>query len=78
MRSWIRFFYLLYCVEAGVFLVLAPWSLLWLHSYYAQIPVLRGLLLSGYLRGGVSAIGVLMLLVGVIDCAAFCRDLRRS
>jgi len=77
-RTWLQFLYLLYCVEAGVFLLLAPWSLLWVHSYFAQAPSLRGLLLSGYLRGAVSAIGAILLMAGAVDFAGFCRALKRS
>jgi hypothetical protein len=68
--------YLFYCVEAGLFLTLAPWSLLWIHGYYAQVPVLRPILMSGYLRGGVSALGLLMLLAGAADLIRFCRRYR--
>lgn len=77
-RLWLQFFYLLYCVESGVFLLLAPWSLLWVHSYFAQVPAVREFLLSGYVRGGVSAIGLLMLAVATVDFNAFCRTLRDS
>ena len=75
---WLQFLYLIYCVEAGLFLILAPWSLLWAHGYFAQVPGLRPLLLSGYLRGAVSAFGVLMLAIGAKDFLAFCRTLRES
>ena len=43
-RIWLHFLYLLYCVEAGIFLILVPWSLLWTHSYFSQIPGLGNLL----------------------------------
>jgi hypothetical protein len=75
-RPILQFLYLLYIVETGVFLVLVPWSLLWVHSYFAQIPPLRPLLLSGYLRGGVSALGLLQIGMGAIDFMAFCRALK--
>lgn len=68
--------YLFYCVEAGLFLLLAPWSLLWIHGYFAQVPVLRPILLSGYVRGGVSALGILILVTGAADFVAFCRRFR--
>ncbi|HEU4401704.1 MAG TPA: hypothetical protein VFT43_06325 [Candidatus Polarisedimenticolia bacterium] len=77
-RPWLYILYLLYCGEAGVFLLLAPWSLLWIHSYYAQMPLLREVLLSGYVRGGVSAIGLLHLAAGMVDFLAFRRELRAS
>ncbi len=68
--------YLLYCVEAGVFLCLVPWSRIWANSYFAQIPGLRQILLSGSLRGAVSAFGLLHLVAGARDLLAFCRALR--
>lgn len=73
-----QFLYLFYCVEAGLFLLLAPWSLLWLHGYYAQVPGLRAILLSGYVRGGVSAFGLLILAAGAADLVRFCRRYRDS
>lgn len=77
-RFIVQFVYLLYCVEAGIFLLLAPWSMLWLNSYFAQVPELRGVLLSGYVRGGVSAVGALLLVVGSFDFRAFCRAVREA
>ncbi len=72
----LQFLYLLYIVETGVFLVLAPWSLLWVHSYFAQIPPLRPILLSGFVRGCVSAIGLIQIGMGAVDFLAFCRALK--
>jgi hypothetical protein len=77
-RPWLQFLYLLYCVEAGVFLLLAPWSLLWIHGYFAQIPALRALLLSGYFRGAVSAFGAILLMIAAVDFAGFCRTMKRT
>ncbi len=72
-RVWLQFFYLLYCVEAGIFLVLVPWSILWNHSYFAQVPGLRDVLLSGYMKGAISSFGMLHLLVASRDFLTFCR-----
>lgn len=68
--------YLLYCVEAGVFLVLVPWSLVWVNSYFAQMSALRPFLLSGFLRGAISALGLLHLIVAAVDFLAFRRALK--
>ncbi len=76
-RPLLYFFYLLYCVEAGLFLCLAPWSRIWSNSYFAQMPGLREVLLSGSLRGGVSAIGVMHLIVAWKDFLGFCRALKQ-
>jgi hypothetical protein len=75
-RPILHFLYLLYIVETGVFLVLVPWSLMWVHSYFAQIPPLRPILLSGFVRGCVSAIGLIQIGMGAVDFLAFCRALK--
>ncbi len=75
-RPVLYFLYLLYIIETGVFLVLAPWSLIWMHSYFAQIPHLRAILLNGFLRGCVSALGLLQIGMGAVDFLAFCRALK--
>lgn len=75
-RPILHFLYLLYIIETGVFLVLVPWSLMWVHSYFAQIPPLRPFLLSGYVRGCISAIGLIQIGMGGIDFLAFCRALK--
>jgi hypothetical protein len=75
---WVQFLYLIYCVEAGLFLGLVPWSVLWVESVFVGMPALREIFLSGYVRGGVSAVGVLMLAAGARDFVAFCRALRES
>jgi len=77
-RPILQFLYLLYIVETGVFLVLVPWSLIWVHSYFAQIPPLRPFLLSGFVRGCVSALGLLQIGMGAIDFLAYCRALKSS
>lgn len=77
-RPLLYFLYLLYCVEAGIFLLLAPWSILWTNGYYAQVASLRVILLSGYVRGMVSAVGLLHLLAALVDFRAFYRALKDS
>jgi len=57
---------------------LVPWSLIWVHSYFAQIPPLRPFLLSGFVRGCVSALGLLQIGMGAIDFLAYCRALKSS
>lgn len=77
-RPLVQFLYLLYCVQAGVFLLLSPWSAIWVNSYFAQAPILRSILTCGYVRGAVSSVGLLLLLVGTRDLVTFCRMLRES
>jgi len=61
-------FFALYCLEAGLFLIVVPWTRLWtfnplLHSSAAMV------MLSGnpFVRGFVSGFGVVHLLVAVKD-----------
>jgi len=77
-RPLLNFLYLLYCLEAGIFLLLVPWSRIWTNSYFAQMPALRVILLSGYSRGAVSALGILHILLAAKDFLVFCRTLRQS
>ena len=63
-----RILFVVYCVEAGALLVLAPWSLGWDRTML-QLPVgdLRTLLLTPVLRGGVSGFGLVHLVWGAHD-----------
>ena len=55
-----------YLIEAGVLLVLAPWSVLWAQNYFAAaFPALGALMTSPYVRGGVSGIGLVTALGGL-------------
>ncbi len=70
--------YLFYLFEAGLFLLLVPWSSIWEGNYFlAQIPLLRSLCLNPFSRGAVSGVGFLHLVVGVVDSLAFIREERR-
>ncbi len=75
-RPLLHFFYLLYCVEAGIFLVMVPWSAFWVRHSLSQAPVFGDLLMTGQIRGGVSALGCLLLLTGMLDFVEFCRGVK--
>lgn len=50
----------------GVFLVVAPWTAVWTHAVHALAPgAVEAWLLSGWVRGGVSGLGALDVLVAV-------------
>jgi hypothetical protein len=70
--------YLFYLFEVGLFLLLVPWSSLWEGNYFvAELPLLRPLCLSPFIRGAVSGVGCLHLLAGIVDSMAFIREERR-
>ena len=64
------YFYIFYCFEVGIFLLVAPWWLptIWEQNFfYFFVPDLKSLFLNGYFRGAVSGLGVLNILLGVLD-----------
>jgi len=68
----IRFFSRLliaaYLIEAGVLLVLAPWSGLWERNYFAiTLPWLGVWMASAYVRGAVTGVGLVTALGGLRD-----------
>lgn len=49
-------------LEAGLLLVLIPWSPFWDRNYLAQlVPGLTGLITSNYVRGAVTGLGLVNL-----------------
>lgn len=57
-----------YLIEAGVLLVLAPWSALWQRNYFAaHVPMLGQVMLSPYVKGAVTGIGLITVLGGLRD-----------
>ena len=77
-RPWLQLLYLLYCAEAGLYLLLAPWSAFWTRLLLGRAGGLRDLLMTGMTRGAVSALGALVLAVGLVDLVRFCRAMRES
>lgn len=52
-------------VEAGLVLVVLPWTLLWDNNYFFSLqPQHSGLLLGNRLRGAVSGLGLVTLCIG--------------
>ena len=63
-----RLLFVFYCVEAGVFLLLAPWSPIW-DRVLAAVPIggLYPFVLKPIVRAAVSAFGVVHLVWGAHD-----------
>jgi hypothetical protein len=75
--SLFRFLFIVYCVEAGVFLLFSPWSLFWERGIVqVPLPALRTLLLSTFARGGVTGFGLVHLIWGAHDVDAWWRERR--
>ena len=72
-------FFALYCLEAGLFFLVVPWTRLWtvnplLHST-AAISMLSG---NPFLRGFVSGFGVIHLIIGIKDIIRISNERRRA
>ena len=64
----IALFFALYCVEAGLFFVVVPWTHLWTMNPLLQSePSLMLLATNPFLRGFVSGFGVVHLIIGIKD-----------
>ena len=66
--SFVRLLFVLYCIEAGVLMLLAPWSPSWDRAV-AQIPdfSVQALFFHTALRGAVSGLGLVHLVWGAHD-----------
>ena len=60
-----------YFLEVGLVLVLVPWSGFWDRNYFADaFPLLQDLLRNNYVRGAVSGLGIVNLLLGFDELAS--------
>ena len=70
-----------YLVEAGVLLVIAPWTVAWQHNYFGSLfPPLGTLMVNEFVRGGVSGVGLITVVAGLRDLtsAIFARQVDRQ
>jgi hypothetical protein len=60
-----------YLVEAGLLLVIVPWTQFWDHNYFGLVvPALRGIMVNEFVRGAISGIGLITLVAGVRDLSS--------
>jgi hypothetical protein len=65
---WYRLFFVLYCIEAGIFLMWAPWTPFWERALFG-LPVAKigTVLIRPWARGAVSGFGVVHVIWGLHD-----------
>lgn len=57
-------------LEAGLLLILIPWSAFWDRNYFVEsVPALRDWLTNNFVRGAVSGLGVVNLLAALGELA---------
>jgi hypothetical protein len=63
-----RLVYVVFFLEVGLLLLVLPWSSFWDHNYFAITwPAIRPFLTNNFVRGAVTGLGGVNLLVGVAD-----------
>jgi len=61
-------FFALYCIEAGLFFLIAPWTHLWtMNPLFSGSPDLAMWAANPFVRGFVSGFGMMHMIVGVKD-----------
>ena len=66
-----RLLFVAYFLEVGLLLVLVPWSGFWDRNYFADsFPILQDILRNNYVRGAVSGLGIVNLLMGFDELAS--------
>lgn len=74
----LRILFILYCVEAGVFLLLSPWSPRWDESVIQLSNLqLSSLLLHPTVRGAISGFGLVHLVWGAHDLDLWLTERKR-
>jgi hypothetical protein len=57
-------------LEAGLLLILIPWSAFWDRNYFVEaVPALRAVLTNNFVRGAVSGLGLVNLLAALAELA---------
>jgi hypothetical protein len=60
-----------YLIEAGLVLMVTPWSPFWLRNYFAHAwPWLGALMQSPYMRGAVTGVGLITAITGFRELVA--------
>lgn len=72
-------FFALYCLEAGLFFTVVPWTSIWTANSFLHSSTALGMFAdNNFVRGFVSGIGMLHLILGVRELARVLRRKRSS
>ena len=57
-----------YLIEAGLLLIIAPWTASWQHNYFgALLPALGLVMANAFVRGAVTGVGLVTIAAGLRD-----------
>jgi hypothetical protein len=69
--------FILFCFELGLFLIFVPWSALWEHNVLLTYSfALRRFFLNNFVRGAVSGLGVVDVVLGLSELGRFWKSLK--
>jgi hypothetical protein len=58
--------------EAGLVLVILPWTIYWERNYFVQsLPLVEAFLVNDFVRGAVSGLGLVNLVAGCVEIWSF-------
>lgn len=77
-RGIFRFLFTIYCIDAGLVLLMVPWSPYWDRQLIAlPLAALDSAMLQPWIEGAVSGFGLFHLVWGIHDFDAWLRSQRR-
>jgi hypothetical protein len=63
-----RLLLVVFFLEVGLVLILAPWSAYWDRNYFAEtMPLVHGLITNNFVRGAVTGLGLVNVCAAVVD-----------
>ena len=75
----LRVVFLLYCLEAGIFFLLVPWTRFWLmNPLLASSISVHTVAANAYVRGLVSGFGAVHIVVGMREISTLLKERRDS
>jgi hypothetical protein len=70
-RFGVRMLVAAYLVEAGLLLMIAPWTVSWQNNYFGWlVPALGRFMLNEFTRGAVTGVGLITTFAGLRDLSA--------
>ena len=67
-------FFLCFCLEGGFFLAVVPWSRFWSENLlFIRFPLLNTVFSSGFVRGAVTGVGIVLFSLGLYEAFTFIR-----
>ena len=74
-----RLVLVIFFLEVGLVLTLAPWSAYWDRNYFAEtLPAVRSLITNNFVRGAITGLGVINICAAVVELIGLFASRRRT